>query len=154
MKTTITTLLLLISILSFAQEISGVTIANNKPIYTEDSYIYIRHLNSKNDIKNDVAVLINGDFIKNGYSLLKTLNPNIIESVNVKKNEITIDGTKYSAQLIIGTKSDYKPSIITLNNLISKHLTLDNNPIILKIDGDYVNEDLMTTSLMKNLFYK
>ena len=140
-NTIITTLLLLVSTVTFCQDISGVTINKNTPKYSEDSDIQVRHLQPTNDIKNDVAVLINGKFLKNGYTLLKTINPNKIEAVNVEKDEITFDRTTYSAQLLISMKSDYKPSIITLNNLIAKHLTLDNNPVILQIDNAYVNQD-------------
>jgi hypothetical protein len=139
MKISITTLLLLITTTTFAQEISGVTIANKKPIYTENSDIIIRYLNPKKDTKNNPAIFINGEFFKEGFALLKTLSPNKIESVNVEKGNVTIDETTYYGKLLIVLKPNYKPSITTINNLISKNLTLDNNPIILKIDGDYVN---------------
>lgn len=141
MKITIATILFCIGITTFAQEISGVKIVDKKPSYTENSDIHIRYLNSKKDTTNNAAIFINGDFIKNGYSLLKTLSLNNIESVNVEKGDITIDGTTYYGKLLIVLKPDYKPNIITINNLISKHLTLDNNPITLKIDGDYINDD-------------
>ncbi|MGB1269171.1 MAG: TonB-dependent receptor plug domain-containing protein [Flavobacteriaceae bacterium] len=142
MKNVIASILLIfISATSFCQEISGVTVNKNTTKYSEDSDIRIRHLQPTNDIKNDVAVLINGDFLKNGYTLLKTINPNKIEAVNIEKGEITINEIKYFGKLLITLKPDYKPSVITLNNLIAKHLTLDDNPVILKIDNTYINQN-------------
>lgn len=143
MKNTISIVILLfLSVISFGQEIPGVTLSNKTTTkYSEDSDIYVRYLKPTNDIKNDAAVLINGKFFKNGYSLLKTVNPNKIKAVNIEKEDITFDGTKYSAQLLISMNSDYTPDVISLNNLLAKHLTLDDNPIILKIDNAYVNQN-------------
>ena len=143
MKNTISIVILLfLSAISFGQEIPGVTLSNKTTTkYSEDSDISVRYIKLTNDIKNDVAVLINGKFFKNGYSLLKTVNPNKIKAVNIEKEDITFDGTKYSAQLLISMNSDYTPDVISLNNLLTKHLTLDSNPTILKIDNAYVNQD-------------
>lgn len=143
MKNTISIVILLfLSAISFGQEIPGVTLSNKTTTkYSEDSDISVRYIKLTNDIKNDVAVLINGKFFKNGYSLLKTVNPNKIKAVNIEKEDITFDGTKYSAQLLISMNSDYTPDVISLNNLLTKHLTLDSIPTILKIDNAYVNQD-------------
>ncbi len=131
---------LLIGLFSYCQEISGVKI-NNTKTYSEDSDIYVRYLNPKSDVKHNAAVFINNEFFKNGYTLLRTVAPNKIESVNVEKGTFKIDGIEYHGKILITLKTDYTPKIITLNNLITKHLTLDNNPIILQIDSNYVNDD-------------
>ena len=137
-------ILLFLSVISFGQEVSGVTVNKNTTDNSEDSDIYVRYIKPTSDIKNNAAIYINGEFFKDGYTLLKTVNPNKIEGVNIEKGEITINEIKYSGKILITLKPDYKPSIITLNNLITKHLTLDDNPIILKIDNTYVNQDFNT----------
>lgn len=143
MKNIITVVILLfLSAISFGQEIPGVTLSNKTSTkYSEDSDIYVRYTELPNDVKNDIAVLINGKFFKNGYSLLKTVSLNKIEGVNIEKGEITINEIKYSGKILITLKPDYKPNIITLNSLLAKHLTLDSNPTILKIDNAYINQD-------------
>lgn len=137
-------ILLFLSVISFGQEVSGVTVNKNTTDNSEDSDIYVRYIKPTSDIKNNAAIYINSEFFKDGYTLLKTVNPNKIEGVNIEKGEITINEIKYSGKILITLKPDYKPSIITLNNLITKHLTLDDNPIILKIDNTYVNQDFNT----------
>ena len=136
----ITTLLLLISATSFCQEISEVTVNKNTTKYSEDSDIYIRYLKQSSSNKN-AAIYINGEFFKEDSTLLKTLDPNKIKAVNVEKGDVTINETTYHGRLLITLNPDYKPSIITLTNLLAKHLTLDSNPTILKIDNAYINQD-------------
>ena len=132
--------LLLISTVSFSQEIHGVTVNKNTTKYSEDSDIYVRYLKQSSS-NNNAAIYINGEFYKEGFALLKTINPNRIEAVNVEKGETKINEIKYFGKLLIILKPDYKPSVITLNNLIAKYLTLDDNPVILQIDDTYINQD-------------
>ncbi len=148
MRTTLSIILLFICFSLFGQktpsihDIPGITI-NNKVTnrYSENSDIEIRHLNPTNDIKNNLGVSIDNELFKNGYSLLNTLNPKKIKALDIEKGEIIIDGTTHQGKILITLKQGYKPSIITLTNLISKHLTLDDNPIILQIDNAYINQD-------------
>lgn len=137
-------ILLFLSVISFGQEVSGVTVNKNTTDNSEDSDIYVRYIKPTSDIKNNAAIYINGEFFKDNYTLLKTVNPNKIEAVNIEKGEITINEIKYSGKILITLKPDYKPSINTLNNILAKHLNLDDNPIVLKIDNTYVNQDFNT----------
>ncbi|MGB0896814.1 MAG: hypothetical protein ACPGRW_05800, partial [Flavobacteriaceae bacterium] len=102
----------------------------------------------------NAAIFINNDFIKHGNSLLTTLNPNIIERVNVEKGSFNIEGVDYSGKILIDLKADYTPNIITLNSLISKHLSLENNPIILQIDGTYINQNFKEYCVDENYILK
>ncbi|MGB0973640.1 MAG: hypothetical protein ACPGU9_01500, partial [Flavobacteriaceae bacterium] len=140
MKQLITVILLFTFTISFGQDLNGVTLNNTKE-YSENSSIEINYLKQNSSNSNNAAIFINNDFIKHGNSLLTTLNPNIIERVNVEKGSFNIEGVDYSGKILIDLKADYTPNIITLNSLISKHLSLENNPIILQIDGTYINQN-------------
>ncbi len=138
MEKTIIIVLFLISALSFGQKSPDTTI-DDTPHYSENSEIEINYSNSTNPKNRQVAVFINGVF-QGADTFIKTLNPDKIKHVNIEKGEFKIDGKDYSGKLLIDLKPDYTPSLITLNDLISKHLTLDENPITLQIDGSYVNQ--------------
>lgn len=85
------------------------------------------------------AFFINGKLVYESY--FKTLNPNEIENINIEKDEITIDNTKYFGKIIIKTKTSYNPQLITLNDLKLKYTSVSKNPTIFKIDHETINAD-------------
>ena len=108
----------------------GQTISNDstiKVIYAEDLH------KEKNP-----AWFINGNFVTNS---IMTLNPQMIENINVIKTDSIIDGTKYYGQIYIKTKSEYNPKLITLTSLKEKYTNLENQPVVFMIDGNIVNGD-------------
>ena len=95
----------------------------------------------KNEIENNKkpAYFINGKIFNE--SILKTLNPNEIATVNVEKMDSEIDNVNYFGEIKIETKSNYNPKLISLNNLKAKYLKFKENQTIFKIDNEIVNED-------------
>jgi len=74
------------------------------------------------------------------YSI-KTINSQLIDSIHIVNNEITIKDKKYYGQVHIKMKQDYKPEFISLTDLEAKYLKQSNNPSIFMIDNDIVKSD-------------
>ena len=108
---------ILLSINSFGQikteKVNGLKITNQVTVFDNDTIIKVIY---KNEIKNDKkpAYFINGKLANE--SILRSINPNEIETVNVEKENIEIENVKYYGKLYIVTKSTYKPKLISLNN--------------------------------------
>ena len=140
MKKTLLIAILFIAINCFGQvkseKVNGLKITNAEISVEKDTIIKVVY---KNQIENNKkpAYFINEKLVNE--SILKTLNPNEIASVKVEKNEIEINNVKYYGKLIIETKSNYNPKLISLNNLKAKYTNLKENPIIFKIDNEIVN---------------
>jgi hypothetical protein len=136
----ISTLLLVIN--TFGQKligtIPGLTITNREIASENDTLIKVIY---KNGIENNrkPVCFINGK--QTNESILRTLNPNEIATLNIEKKNIEIDNIKYHEQLYIVTKSTYNPKLISLNNLKAKYTNLKKNSTVFKIDDDIINAE-------------
>ena len=133
---------ILLSINSFGQikteKVNGLKITNQVTVFDNDTIIKVIY---KNEIKNDKkpAYFINGKLANE--SILRSINPNEIETVNVEKENIEIENVKYYGKLYIVTKSTYKPKFISLNNLKLKYTNIKDNSTIFQIDDEIINAD-------------
>ena len=85
------------------------------------------------------AYFLNGKLISG--TVLETFNPALINSVDVVKEKIKIDGIEYFGQIHITTKSDYQPSLISLTALKDKYTNLKDKPTVFMLDGRIINGD-------------
>ena len=97
----------------------------------------VSYVNSNNS--ESPAYYLNGQLLSE--TILKTLNPEEIESIHVSREEIEVDSQKYYGQIFIVTKRDYTPKLISLNDLKSKYTNLKNEPVIFMIDNEIIKED-------------
>lgn len=102
-----------------------------------DSTIKVIYANKLHNEKNP-AWFINGIYVSNAVT---TLNPQMIDNINLINKDSTIDGTKYYGQIYIKTKSEYNLKLITLTSLKEKYTNLENQPVVFMIDGNIVNGD-------------
>jgi hypothetical protein len=110
---------------------------NSQPESIIDNTLKVSYVNS-NDSESP-AYYLNGQLLSE--TILKTLNPNEIESISVSHQEIQVDSQKYFGQIFIITKQDYVPKLISLNDLKSKYTNLKNEPVIFMIDNEIINEE-------------
>jgi hypothetical protein len=110
---------------------------STQPESTIDTTLKVSYVNS-NDSESP-AYYLNGQLLSE--TILKTLNPNEIESISVSHQEIKVDSQKYYGQIFIITKRDYTPKLISLNDLKSKYTNLKNEPAIFRIDNEIIRED-------------
>ena len=96
------------------------------------------------------AYFLNDQFIK--YSLLVSLNPELIDSLKVIYQPVEIDSVKYDRQIRLIAKNNYFPKAITLANLKDKYYpgSLNNEQVIFMIDGKIVHGDYDTNEIDEN----
>ena len=111
---------------------------NIQTVSQSDTVLKISYVNS-NKSERSQAYYLNGQFVNETF--LKTLNTNVIENIRVEHQEIEVESQKYYGQIFIITKGDYKPKLISLNDLKSKYTDLKNAPTIFMIDNEIINGD-------------
>jgi hypothetical protein len=108
---------------------------NTQPKSLNDNKVsYVGSNNSESP-----ACYLNGQLLSE--TILKTLNPEEIESIHVSHQETVVDSQKYHGQIFIVTKREYVPNLISLNGLKSKYIYLKNEPTIFMINDEIIKED-------------
>ena len=129
-----------ISMNLFSQEINGIKVKET-PKYSEDSDIKVidkNSLSNQHSGKNP-AYFVNG--MQVGDKTALTLNPNKIESINIEKENLELNGKEYFGKINITTKENYKPNFITLEKLAEKYLSTETNPRIFQIDDTIIDQN-------------
>ncbi len=142
MKNVVSIILLFTASLSFSQTVQKDSV-NRKQKYSENSEIRVVYKDSLNMFRpqeKPIGVFVNGSFIGNNTAL-NVFNVTKIENMNVEKEIFEIDGKVYYGRILIKTKSNYNPKIITLKELSSKYLNLDTSPIVFQINENIINHD-------------
>ena len=103
-----------------------------------DTIPQVSYVNPKVSDKNP-AYYINGKYINE--SILKTINPQLIDSINVVKRDVEINGKNYSGQIHIQLKKYYNPKIISLVDLKLKYTNVTNAASIFMIDNEIISGD-------------
>ena len=85
------------------------------------------------------AYYINGKL--SSPSLLRTIDPKLIDSIDVEKKEIEIKGKSYHGQIDLKMKKEYHPQLISLNDLKAKYTNLTKSATIFMIDNDIIKDD-------------
>lgn len=92
-----------------------------------------------NNTDHQSAYFINGKH--STESILRTIDPQFVDSIKVLKEEIEIEGKIYYGQLYIQMKKDYNPKLISLTDLKLKYKTQGNTSTIFMIDNDIIKGD-------------
>lgn len=98
------------------------------------------------------AYYINGKYINE--TILKTINPQLIDSINVVKRDVEIDGKNYYGQIYIQLKKDYTPKLISLADLKLKYINLTNAASIFMIDNEIISGDYSKCIIDENYILK
>ena len=124
---------------------------NSQTIAEQDTVIKVVHVIKFKGGKKP-AYFLNGELVN--QSILKFLDPNKIESIKVEKENIEIENTKYAGKIAIETKNNYKPNLISLNELRLKYTTIPENTAIFQIDNEIADGDYKTYLIDKNYILK
>ena len=103
-----------------------------------DTILQVSYVNHS-DSDRKPAYYINGKYMN--ATILKTINPQLIDSINVVKHDVEIDGKNYSGQIHIQLKKDYNPKIISLADLKLKYTNVKNAASIFMIDNEIISGD-------------
>lgn len=141
MKNILVLIVILVATNAFGQtatnKAAGVIIDSNKASENDTSLkvVYAGKLNNT----HQAAYFLNDELVS--QTLLVTLNPSLIESINVVKSNIQINNVQYYGQIHIKTKNHYYPKLISLTILKGKYTNLKDKSAIFMIDGSIVNAD-------------
>ena len=144
-------IIILVSILTasvFGQKKSE----NSQTISEQDTIIKVVNIIKFKGTKKP-AYFINGELVNQSVS--KFLDPNKIENVKVEKGDIEIGNTKYAGKITIETKNNYKPNLISLNELRKKYTTVQDDVLtVFQIDNEIVDSDYKTYLIDLNYILK
>ena len=90
-----------------------------------------------NNSERNPAYYLNGQLVNE--TILKTLNPNVIDKIRVEKQEIIVEKQKYYGQIFIDMKGNYSPKLVSLKDLKSKYTNLKDAPTIFMINNEIIN---------------
>lgn len=111
-----------------------------KPVTVNDTVIKVVYNNNKiSNNPNPPAIFFNGKLVS--YSLLSTINPENITSVNVVKKDTIIDSVKYFGKIMIQGKTPSKYNYMSLSEFKSKYVSSSENVPVFQIDGTIVDDD-------------
>lgn len=85
------------------------------------------------------AFFLNGQFTS--QVSLSALDPSLIDSVHVVKENIQVGGTTYHGQVYIKSKSDYTPDLVTLTTLKEEYTDLKTNHVVFMINNQIIKDD-------------
>jgi len=116
-----------------------------------DTILQVSYVNSNVSDKKP-ACYINGKYINE--TILKTINPQLIDSINVVKRDVDIDGKSYYGQIYIQLKKNYNPKLISLADLKLKYTNLTNTSSIFMLDNEIISGDYSKYILDENYILK
>lgn len=128
--------LLILAFAIWSTSISGQT--SSRKEVERDTSLKVVYANKETQV-NKPAYFLNGKFVSE--TLVRTLNPIQIDSINVVKNSIQIDSIKYYGQIHIKTKTNYTLKLISLTDLKDKYTNLQDQSVVFMIDGSIINAD-------------
>jgi hypothetical protein len=140
----LTIIIAFLSMTTFGQltgKVKGVNI--NQPTTINDTVIKVIYKNDKISTNpQPPALFFNGKLVS--YSLLSTINPENITSVNVVKKDTIIDSIKYYGRISIQGKTTNNHNYISLNEFKLKYVSPSENIPVFQIDENIVVDDYDT----------
>ena len=85
---------------------------------------------------------------------LKGINPELIDSMSIVKQENRIEGKQYYGEIRIKMKDGYKPKFISLADLKTKYIKQSSTASIFMIDNDLVKRENIKSVVDENNILK
>ena len=114
------------------------TIVDSNKLLQNESSVKVIYTVKESD-KNKPVYYLNDELVNE--PLLSTLNPMLIESINVVQGNILVDNILYYGQIRVKTKNNYNPKSLSLQEIKEKYTKLKSKSSIFMIDGVIVNAD-------------
>lgn len=136
-------IIVLFSMTTFGQltgKVTGLNISKSSSV--KDTVIKVVYNNKISTNPNPPALFFNGKLVS--YSLLSTINPENITSVNVVKKDTIIDSVKYFGKIMIQGKTPSNYNYMSLSEFKSKYVSSSENVPVFQIDGTVVDDNYDT----------
>ncbi|MFP5040992.1 hypothetical protein [Parasediminibacterium sp. JCM 36343] len=129
---------LLLALNAFAQHQNG----SIPPVFTP----------AKFNTKPNPLYFVNGQLVS-GYGL-GSLDPKLIDSIDVKHKDTIIDKKPYYGEIVITTKKEYVPKWITYNEIKLKYTNLKKEATLFMVDNNIVDENYKKCAVDENYILK
>ncbi|HNX54391.1 MAG TPA: hypothetical protein PLG33_04405 [Prolixibacteraceae bacterium] len=116
-----------------------------------DSIFQVSYVNPDDSVRKPIYY-INGKLIS--HIILKTINPQFIDKINVVKRDTVIDAKNYYGEIHIQLKKDYKPKFISLADLKLRYTRQANASSIFMIDDEIISGDYRKYIVDENYILK
>lgn len=83
---------------------------------------------------NQIAFFLNGKFVGPRYSLTRDL----MEAIRVVEQDTLIGTKRYTVQVYVKAKSDYRPKLSSLADIKAKYTEFKETPVVFMLDGDII----------------
>ena len=97
-------------------------------------------IETKSTKRNGLTPIYFVNGIRRPSTFLNTLNPKLIDSINVVKNKKENGDINHSGEIHIKMKKEYSPNLISLNKLKLKYTKDDKKPTVFMLDNDLIKE--------------
>lgn len=125
---------------------SGVAVTHN----SNDTTLKVLYI--KKSTHKIPAYYLNG--IRVNEAFVHSINPNMIDGIQIQKKNIQIGSVMYYGQVYITTKKHYAPKLISLTKLKDKYNILKGEPAMFILDGEVVTEDFDNFVVDENLLWR
>jgi hypothetical protein len=113
------------------------------------SFLFLTTLFFGQNAKNqEPAVFLDSTLV--ARNTIEFIDPNEIESVNVIKNDSTINGVIYHGQFYITSKNPKKYDFISLEQIKSEFTKIKSNDVIYMVNGSLIKDNIKTFKLDRN----
>ena len=124
-----------------------------RTIYSQNDTIPIVINLKETKIENEVLWNLNGQVVDK--QVIKTIDPNKIEALKIEKESSEFNDANYTGTIYITTKENYKPKLISLNELKAKYLSISKSTYSLfLLDGKVINMDYDKFRIDENYILK
>ncbi|WP_414000340.1 hypothetical protein ACMDB5_07310 [Flavobacterium sp. W1B] len=96
----------------------------------------------------EIAIFLDSNLVTK--NTINYFNPEEIESVNVEKENIIINGKLYHGQILITSKNPKKYDFISLEQIKSEFTKIKSNDVIYMVNGEFIKDNIKTLKLDRN----
>jgi hypothetical protein len=98
------------------------------------------------------AFFLNGKFMYSGT--IGFLDPEMIKSINVVKENCEHRGTMYYGKVLLEMKEDYKPVLMSLRKIVKKYVKVEVGKTLFMLNGTVLDVDLDEAMVDKKYVFK
>ncbi len=115
---------------------------NNQVGSQTDTIVDVVYTDNRNNSDRPDAIFLNGKLTKG--LILQSLNPQLIDSFHIKKENLEIENKKYYAQLYIQLKEGSTPRLVSLSDMKEKYAGIYKLPAVFLLNNEVIKGNYNT----------
>lgn len=109
---------------------------NPKTIDEKDQSFKVIYL-KEDSAEKKPAYFLNGKHVNESF--LASIQPEVIDDIKVEKGNIEIDKVQYFGKILVKTKKNFKPNLMSLIELKQRYINCNEQSIVFQIDDEIIN---------------